>query len=283
MTRRATRAVPAQVELGDPLLQACRWSQRSAEVAVGHKDSVLLQEAALPGNLSLGQHAHLPGILCLVVAGGFQETCERRDREVGPAELVYYPPGARHAGRFAGGGSLLFSIDIPERLIDAFFGDERPSFGTLGPRLAGLMFRIRFELWTSDDARPLAMESLVAEVLAEAATPPATSPARSAWLPMVLEILRGSLRNPPTLAEIARKVDVDPCHLARAFRQTYHCTVGDYLRHLRVTAAAARLAGTSRTLTDIAYDAGFADQSHFGRVFKRIVGVTPGKYRALLR
>ena len=263
--------------------EACQWSARTAEVEVGHRDSVLLQETVLPGNLSLDRHAHAPGILCLVVTGGFRETCERRDREVGPAELVYYPPGAQHAGRFAGNGSILFSVDIPERLITTFFGDTRPSLENLGPRLAGLILRIRSELHASDGARRLGIESLIAEVLAEATAPPATFHARSAWLPMVLEILRARVRHPPTLAELAREVDIHPSHLARGFRQAHRCTVGDYLRHLRVTEAATRLAATSHSLSDVAHDAGFADQSHFGRVFKQIVGVTPGTYRALLR
>lgn len=282
MTTRMRRALPAgQATPPDALSETCQWSTRSARVAVGERDSVLLQETVLPPDLSLGYHAHPPGIFCLVVAGGFRETCERRDRTVAAAETVYYPPSARHAGRFAN-GSVLFSIDVPEQLLDAGSLARTITFDKLGPRLTGLTLQLRSELHVLDGGRLLAMESLVAELLADASALSHSPGRRSAWLPSVLEILRERTRQPPSLAELAREVDIHPSHLARAFRQTYRCTVGSYVRYLRVGEAAARLAMTTDSLSDVANDAGFADQSHFGRVFKQVVGVTPGRYRSLL-
>jgi AraC family transcriptional regulator len=49
---------------------------------------------------------------------------------------------------------------------------------------------------------------------------------------------------------------------------------------LRVEWAAAEILSGHRSLAEIAAEAGFADQSHFTRVFRRQVGVTPGEYRA---
>jgi AraC family transcriptional regulator len=49
---------------------------------------------------------------------------------------------------------------------------------------------------------------------------------------------------------------------------------------LRLEWAAARLS-EERSLAQIALEAGFADQSHFTRAFRRHFGVTPGRYRAM--
>ena len=77
-------------------------------------------------------------------------------------------------------------------------------------------------------------------------------------------------------------MDVHPVLLARAFRTYFGTSPGRYLRRLRLDWAAAELLATQRRLADIALQAGFADQSHFTRAFRRHTGLTPGQYRLAL-
>jgi AraC family transcriptional regulator len=70
--------------------------------------------------------------------------------------------------------------------------------------------------------------------------------------------------------------------MARVFRRHNGCSPGEYLRRIRVRRACRLLADTDRPLSAIAYDTGYADQSHFTRHFKRAMGVTPGEYRGLV-
>jgi AraC family transcriptional regulator len=67
--------------------------------------------------------------------------------------------------------------------------------------------------------------------------------------------------------------------LARTFRRTFGCTVGEYLRRLRIERAAEQLVSGDLPLAEIALAAGFADQSHFSNVFRRRTGVSPSAFR----
>ena len=58
--------------------------------------------------------------------------------------------------------------------------------------------------------------------------------------------------------------------------------MGEYARRRRLDYARRQLADPDRPLAQIAADAGFADQSHLTRVFKRFTGLTPGQYRTFL-
>jgi AraC family transcriptional regulator len=93
--------------------------------------------------------------------------------------------------------------------------------------------------------------------------------------------LRENFSEPPGLNELAKAVDVHPTHLARVFRQFERRTVGDYIREVRIDYARERMLGSNEPLAEIALAAGFADQTHFTRTFKRITGMTPAEFRRL--
>lgn len=83
------------------------------------------------------------------------------------------------------------------------------------------------------------------------------------------------------VTDLAEAAGVHPVHAARVFRRHLGCTVGEYVRRLRVERARSQLLDTDRTLSSIAIGTGFADQAHFTRRFKEVVGVPPGAYRRL--
>jgi AraC-like DNA-binding protein len=78
---------------------------------------------------------------------------------------------------------------------------------------------------------------------------------------------------------LAREVGVHPVALARAFRARFGSTPGAYLRQLRLAWSVSELTDGTRSIAEIAVEAGFADQSHFTRVFRRACGETPGAFR----
>ena len=152
-----------------------------------------------------------------------------------------------------------------------------------GRGLSWLAWRLAGELRASDAAAPLAAEGFALELLA--ATSRETRPERNggrlaAWLRAAEEMLRARSLH-VGLSELAEAVGVHPTHLARVFRARYGVSVGEYGRRAPVwrgrqpsSPAATRRSPRSRLR------AGFADQSHFTRVFKRHVGITPARYRA---
>ncbi|HEX6187366.1 MAG TPA: helix-turn-helix transcriptional regulator, partial [Pyrinomonadaceae bacterium] len=68
----------------------------------------------------------------------------------------------------------------------------------------------------------------------------------------------------------------------RSFSRYFRCTLGEYVRHIRVQRSLELMPRRNLTLTEIATTCGFADQSHFTRSFKQIMGVRPSTYRRLL-
>jgi AraC family transcriptional regulator len=100
------------------------------------------------------------------------------------------------------------------------------------------------------------------------------------WLAVATEALQdlahdASLR----IRDVANHAGVHPVHLARVFADHHGCSPGNAIRRLRIERAVAMLS-TTRSLADVAADAGFADQSHMTRCFRAVYGATPSRMRS---
>lgn len=98
---------------------------------------------------------------------------------------------------------------------------------------------------------------------------------------LAIEMLTADLTIDPPLAEIARALDLPLSSFGPAFRSTTGSPPFRWLRTFRVETAKRLLGGGSMPLAEIAYACGFADQSHFTRVFTKHTGVTPGYWRRM--
>ncbi len=81
------------------------------------------------------------------------------------------------------------------------------------------------------------------------------------------------------LDTLARDAGLSAFHFLRVFARTLGVTPHQYLVRARLRRAARQLAQSARPVTDIAYDVGFADLSHFTRSFRRAAGMSPGRFR----
>ena len=197
--------------------------------------------------------------------------------------LATMPVGAEHASDFGRLGAKVLAVRSRD--------DQAAAFGDLLRRLRTVRAaatntiarRIASELRASDESWPLAVEGLVLQLLSAIgrAEPAAARP--GSWLRDALDLLNEQAPRSTSLSGLAQAVGVHPVHLARSFRREYGVTVGEYARSLRLDWATAQLALPDCSLAEIAFAAGFSDQSHFTRAFRAYAGVTPGRYRELVR
>jgi len=81
------------------------------------------------------------------------------------------------------------------------------------------------------------------------------------------------------LDDVCEAAELSASHLIRAFKERYGMTPHAYLINRRIQYSRAQLR-RGRLIADVALDAGFADQAHLQRTFKRLVAATPGQYRS---
>lgn len=251
-------------------------------------DGISVVETHFATDLIIPQHEHVNPFFCFVLDGRGTRSWPTRRGADGPMSLTFFPAGVPHANCWYGAGGRALHLEFSPTWLQRLGGRtrvlDRPDDFASGAPLS-FMRRLVRECHEQDCATPLAVEGLVLELLAacERSVPRvATVGGSRRWLGRVEALLHDRFRESLTLEEIASDNHVSADHLAREFRKHFGCTVGEYVRQLRLDFACAQLTRGHDSLAAIAQAAGFTDQSHFTRMFRRRMGLTPGAYRAQL-
>lgn len=89
--------------------------------------------------------------------------------------------------------------------------------------------------------------------------------------------------SPLRMEELAQRAGLSPAQFDRRMKKIFHLSAGQYLIKTRIDHAARLLAGTDRSIADVALQAGFSDQSALSRQFRQVTGFAPRQYRQLMR
>ena len=234
----------------------------------------------------LPPHLHELGFFSLLLKGDYQECFGRQTVSHQPLTLTWHPQAMQHQDEVGPRGVLFFNAEVPrdwlERLREHAAAAATPLVWQ-GNGPVWLMMRLYREFSSAAEGYELAIEGLLLELLAAIARQPGRLESRKpVWLRRVETMIRDQFTGRLTMTQLADEAGVHPAHLASIFRRFHHTTVSDYVHRLRVQAACAMLRESAAPLVEIALQLGFADQSHFSRVFHRTTGMTPKAWRTVL-
>jgi len=244
---------------------------------------VLLSELRQPCARSVPRHEHELAYFTVVLNGDYLEGDHGRLEELSPFTATFNPSGIAHSTVIGPAGASFFTVELRDHHLRQL--DVRLPSGTQIDRGAGSILWPGLRLYSAFKSRTadaLLLESQVLEMLS-AISRPAREKAAPRWLSHVKARLHDEFRDNLRMRDLANDAGVHPVHLARVFRSVEKQTPGDYLQRLRIRAACDLLGRWDCSLATIAADCGFADQSHFTRVFRKLAGTTPAQFRRALQ
>jgi AraC family transcriptional regulator len=175
---------------------------------------------------------------------------------------IYRPGGVRRRIRCDGVESLRIAVSSGPRV-------------TVADTARSWSISLIQELEHRDPAWELIAEGLVLSGLGHLTRIAELAARRPVWLDDAVALARQQ----QPLAEIARRIGRHPSHVAREFHRHEGVTIGEYVRRCRLELAARALRRGGQSIGEVALDAGFCDQSHFTNAFRRVFGLTPGKWK----
>jgi AraC-like DNA-binding protein len=226
-------------------------------------------------------HFHDHYVVMIVDEGVNEGICEKKRYQVAGDEILFINPGEIHTGSSFRGKQLRYSA----LYVDVDFFTGQPVFSELVTKNAGLVNSIK-ALFQSvkSDASVLEIEEnkvkTFGEMLAHAGSKisgPHNEIIRTS-AKKIKAFIEERYNEQFSLASLADHIGLSPYHLVRSFKQTVGITPFQFLRNFRIEKAKYELLN-SKSITEVALEVGFYDQSHFHKHFKLITGVTPREFQ----
>jgi AraC-like DNA-binding protein len=294
-------ALKARAESAGSLSRSCSASEGDAAVGV-RRVSVSLGSLDVLTGRHLREHfpPHVHEFFAFgVIEGGASDLRYRGSSCVASTgALVAIPPGQLHTGEPLGDAGWSYRMIYPgadlvaqalerdpaDGADDVFFPDAVMDDPPLAAELRAVHEAlVRTECTLHQD---VALVEVLRRIVARHARPAAHAPPRDASAPHAVRVAKAYLEahfdQPVRLADLAAASGLSPFHLVRQFRRFEGLPPHAWLKHLRVRRARRMLQGGA-SLTATAFGCGFSDQSHFGRTFKSLIGLSPGHYVRGLR
>jgi AraC-like DNA-binding protein len=238
-------------------------------------------------------HAHEEFMIVVTEGGTGLPRFWRAEHRIHPGDLFVLNPGEVHGGGPAKESAWRYRSFYPpaalmRRVVQELTGNDRgvPHFAedvVCDPAIATILRQTHAAL--EQPVSALECESRLLEALASLVARHAVStvPAHEVGLEhrsvkRAKEYLEALPDENVSLDTLAREADIGPFHLCRVFRRETGLSPHAYQIHVRMRLAKALLM-QGVPIAQVATDAGFADQAHLTRHFKRMFGVTPGRYR----
>lgn len=242
---------------------------------------VLLTEVRHAAGKAVDQHQHEAPYFSLLLEGAYEERGEDFELRYEPYTLVFHSASTRHADRLLG-PCRFFAVDLLakwETVIAELGGSRAHVFELSGGDPVWLVLRLYREFLSHADSSESTIDALVYELCAYVVKRSVDDMHEPSWLAAADAVIAERFREPLDLSYFAAEVGVHPTHLCRSFRRFRGHTVSDAILAARVQHVARLLTDSARPLAELAAQAGFADQSHMTRVFRRVTGYPPGDHR----
>lgn len=251
---------------------------------------------------SIPEHEHPTHMLNLQRSGRIkcEWTTEGRTRraEHGPGNLYILPTGTRDRfTRWAPTSHLTMAmtpyflaraLDETTHLTDI---ELIPNWNLHDSHIASLMLALSSDLEDGSPAGPLYGESLGAALahylirrysVRAPRKPEYKGGMPTARLNRVLDFMRQNFAKETRLWELAELAGMSPHYFCDLFKKSTGVSPHQYLLRYRIERAKIFLRSSQFGISQVAKATGFVDQSHFAKVFRRILGVSPTQFRQML-
>ena len=225
-------------------------------------------------------HYHENPHLSLVLQGGNIENRKSGSIERKAGALIFYRSGELHQTLPATTVSKNINLEIENSfLIKYDISEKNFDCISLGRPQNVLSFvKIYNEIYLNDSLSDTSIQMLTISIINSKKKEAAKKPE---WAIKLHEVLHDQWDQSHSLDYLSKITNVHPVTISKYFINYFGCTIGEYMRKLKISQSLPLIRSGKYSLTDVAMTCGFADQSHFTRNFKAYTGFLPKEFKKL--
>lgn len=230
-------------------------------------------------NSEILKHSHAKPYLCLLVSGIYNEK-SNIDNLVSCGDVIYRTADYEHSNSFYDKDSLCLNIEInnQEHLMNQnnFVLPTSQSKQKGRIEIYKVLYALKQRL-PNDLLDIYCYESMLTHIKMSRIK------GNLIWIKEIKEIINDNPTSPLSLEKLSLEFGLHPNYIVRKFKEVTGHKLSDYLTKIRLENSIKHLIKTESSMTEIAINAGFYDQSHFNRNFKNYLATTPLTFRKIVK
>ncbi|WP_268846173.1 AraC family transcriptional regulator [Flavobacterium aestivum] len=229
-----------------------------------------------------GWHSHENAHITLFLKGGTIEKRKKENFAVSPGTVLFYHSDELHLNQNTLFPSKNINLEIDENHFKEFqITEELLRNGTANSVQTKLMIlKIYNECLIGDTFSKDSVNMLLSNFASNQNYLDQFSKCPT-WVNSLYELLNDCWNENPSLNDLSKILNINPISISKHFPKYFGCTLGEYIRRLKIDRSLTLIQQDSVSLTDVSFECGFADQSHFIRTFKQQTGFLPKKFQHL--
>lgn len=247
-------------------------------------EGTILTEAGYTPHIEVPWHYHENAYFFYHLRGHLDEVNKKKTVKCTAGTLLFHHWQDPHCDKNFSKDAAFFHIEIQDKWFLQHHLDASILEGSMqleNPNLKSIFQKIHKEIKLDDNTTQISVDGLLLQSIAQITrTEHREKSAVPTWVKKVKEVLNDSISDKITLQRLSSETGIHPVHLSKEFPKYFNAGFGQYIRTLRIEKAVSLLSNKDLTLAEIAFNCGFADQSHFIRCFKESMGTTPLKFRS---
>ena len=229
-----------------------------------------------------GWHSHNNAHITLFLKGGTTEKRKNFSETVGPGSLLFYHSDELHLNQDTLFPSRNINIEVNEKILTELEISE-----------AVIEKSVQNEAFTKFLILKIFKETLNADAFSSDTITMLFSQLSNShahlekfekspfWVKSLQELLNDCWNENPNLQDLAQVLNLNPITISKHFPKYFGCTLGEYMRRIKINRSLSLIQSDPGNLTEIAFQCGFSDQSHFIRTFKTQTGFLPKQFQKL--
>jgi len=234
------------------------------------------------GDRAAAMHYHESAHVSFVLEGGVLDKRKTWEIERLSGEAMFFHAGEPHRTIIGAFPTKNINLAIEHNFLHENLATEAAieSAVDTNPNAKFIMLKIYKELVSEDVFSDCSIKMLLLELL-HTNSKTGSENSSPGWIKTVAELTRDKWNESLSLKDLSEAAGIHPITISKHFSKYFSCTFGEYMRRLKIEKSLQFLKASSFSLTEIAAECGFSDQSHFIRTFKQLTGILPNKYKKL--
>lgn len=232
-----------------------------------------------PAQSEISTHSHAKPYLCLLASGVYNEK-SNTSNIITAGDVIYRTANYEHANHFSNEDSICLNIEIDNEASFMIQNDIKLPLAESKQKSSLETYKVLFAVkngLSNDLLNIYCYESMLSHVDGMMVKGDRN------WIKQVKEYINDNPLSPISLQKLSHLFGLHPNYIVRKFKEVTGIKLSDYLTKIRLEYSISNLILTEDSLTNVALNSGFYDQSHFNRNFKKYIETTPMVFRKVIK